>query len=105
MENLCLRFPTVCALIFADLDNQSLVKCRLVNKILKEAIDNEKILWNRILKKNVTNLTSDCWRKIMVNIPLEIIKETANAIQLFAAQTQGLFSSHLYQIFALSIEV
>ena len=90
MENLCLRFPTVSSLIFADLDNCSLAKCRLVNKILKESIDNEKILWNRILKKYVTNITSDCWRKIMINIPLEIIKEIAIGVQLFVTQIQGL---------------
>ena len=75
MENLCLKFPYLCSIIFANLDNKSLVQCRLVNKSWKKLIDNEKILWKRILKKYITNLTSKCWYEILVRIPVDIIRD------------------------------
>merc|ERR1711997_951645 len=91
MENLCLKFPYLCSIIFANLDNKSLVQCRLVNKSWKKLIDNEKILWKRILKKYITNLTSKCWYEILVKIPVDIIREIATAVnQTFMSQLQDI---------------
>ena len=90
MENLCLKFPYLCSMIFANLDNKSLVQCRLVNKSWKKLIENEKILWKRILKKYITNLTSKCWYEILIRIPVDIIREIATAVNhTFMSQLQG----------------
>ena len=62
MENLVLRYPCVCENIFSNLDIQSLVRCRLVSKTLKNQVDNDKNLWMKIFlsyKKRVQYLCYD----------------------------------------------
>merc|ERR1719273_1794990 len=51
MEEFFLRFPHICLMIFDTLDNQTLVKCRLVSKKWKSCIDGEKIVWLRMIQK------------------------------------------------------
>ena len=62
MENLVLRYPCVCENILSNLDIQSLLRCRLVSKTLKNQVDNDKNLWMKIFsiyKKWVQYLCCD----------------------------------------------
>ena len=50
IDELTLRFPQISELIFNQLlDDQNLVKCRLVCKSWKEYIDGQKFIWFRII--------------------------------------------------------
>ena len=51
MEKLFEEFPASPKEIFEKLDNKNLTKCRGVCKLWRDFIDNEKIVWNRILMK------------------------------------------------------
>jgi hypothetical protein len=51
MEELFKEFPPIAKQIFEELDNKNLTKCRKVCKLWRDFIDNEKIVWNRILMK------------------------------------------------------
>jgi hypothetical protein len=51
MEKLFEEFPLSPKEIFEELDNKNLAKCRGVCKLWRDFIDNEKIVWNRILMK------------------------------------------------------
>ena len=67
MEELCLRFPHICVMIFDSLDDQTLVKCRLVSKLWKSCIDAEKFLWSRIIEKYIGR--PNLKRNLYVNNP------------------------------------
>ena len=51
MEKLFEEYPLSPKEIFEELDNKNLTKCRQVCKLWRDFIDNEKIVWNRILMK------------------------------------------------------
>ena len=51
------RFSHISEQIFEKLDNQSLKNCREVSKSYQECIDNQNILWNKIVKKESGNET------------------------------------------------
>ena len=51
MEKLFEEYPLSPKEIFEELDNKNLTKCREVCKLWRDFIDNEKIVWNRILMK------------------------------------------------------
>ena len=51
MEQVFDEFPLSAKEIFEDLDNKNLTKCREICKLWRDFIDNEKIVWNRILMK------------------------------------------------------
>ena len=50
MEYLIERFPHIAEQIFEQLDNKSLSKCREVNKVWKNFIDERNYPWIRIVK-------------------------------------------------------
>ena len=87
MEEICLRFPTVSILIFRNLDNRSLVTCRLVNKQWMGFIDNTKTIWIRMIYKciatengNIVNQHEEEWTKVFRKTPVRIIKEMAISV-------------------------
>ena len=51
MEQVFDEFPLSAKEIFEDLDNKNLAKCRGICKLWRDFIDNENIVWNRILMK------------------------------------------------------
>ena len=51
MENLCLRYPGVCEIVFSHLDYKSLLNFRFVSKTTKDRVDSDKTLWTRIINK------------------------------------------------------
>ena len=50
MEYLIERFPHIAEQIFEQLDNKNLSKCREVNKVWKNFIDERNYPWIRIVK-------------------------------------------------------
>ena len=51
------RFQHITEQIFEKLDSKSLKNCRKVSKSWQECIDNQNILWNKIVKKKGGNKT------------------------------------------------
>ena len=76
MDDIWIRYPNILATVLGYLDNKSLSNCRQVNKIWKNCIANNKIIWHRIITKNlVLESNIDSWKHILYKIPLDIIKE------------------------------
>ena len=50
MENFQLRFPDVGEEIFKELDNESLLNSRMINKHWKNILEENKCLWFRIIQ-------------------------------------------------------
>ena len=80
MEELCTRCPHISEFIFRNLDNRSLVTCRLVNKQWMGFIDNTKIIWIRMISKYIATENGklhENWKLIVKKVPLDVIKELA----------------------------
>ena len=60
MEDIFLRFDHISNKIFNNLDNQSLVTCRLVNKTWLSYLQDSKILWIRIIQWCTGNQSMGC---------------------------------------------
>ena len=94
MEDICIRFPEISELVFKNLDNESLAKCRLVSRKLKTCIDEEKVLWLRIIQKYYGDLdkypgsefAGTIWKMVLDKTPTEIIKELAITVRHFFQQ-------------------
>ena len=77
IEDLCLRFPHLRGMIIENLDNNSLGVCRLVNKRWMNFIDNDKMLWYRMIEKHLKNMEFDEGTKILGRMPTHIVRKIA----------------------------
>ena len=79
------RFPLVNRRIFQNLDNQSLIRIKEVSRGIAEAVDNERILWIRLIKKYNKNFEGEeeSWKEVITKTPVEILKQLANVIQQY----------------------
>ena len=66
MEEVILRFPLLGRQIFEKLNNQSLVKCRIIGKTWKCFIDNEKFLTFAIIKRGSNASDKSIWRRLRI---------------------------------------
>ena len=85
MEELCQVFPFVSQIVLNNVDDQSLVNCKISAKVLNEFLEDEKLISIRIIRKYEKNfkLFSDSWKKVIQNAPREIVKELATANGIF----------------------
>ena len=78
MEGLFLRFSEVSQKICEYLDNESLMKCKEVSKVLKSTIDDQKHTWVRLIR-NFSHIQDndfpESWRPILTKSPMEILKQ------------------------------
>ena len=78
MEGLFLRFPEVSQKLCEYLDNESLMKCQEVSKILKNTIVDQKHTWIRLIRHFSCIQNNDfpeSWRPILIKSPTEILKQ------------------------------
>ena len=85
-----MKVPVVAAKIFDYLDNNNLLKCKKINKNIKNFLDKEKFLYLRIIDNFKGNFvefedSSKEVREIFNNSTLEMVKEFAQLIQEFFA--------------------
>ena len=82
LETISVRFPHLSEAIFGELDSPSLVSCREWNQIWKRYIDNNKILYTRIVRTKTIKADSFNleWTQILVKIPLESLKNLVIAV-------------------------
>ena len=75
MEEFIARFPVIGQEIFNQLDNQTLTKCKEVSRDLNQFLEDDRLVWTRIIKKYdashvefkdawklVVNLQGTCWK-------------------------------------------
>ena len=82
MDEVLIRFPDAAKDIFKQVDDKNLAKCREVNKIWCNFVDNGKLLWRRIQKyyKNQTWF-QDAWKLVTTKVPTEKLRELAQALK------------------------
>ena len=62
MEEMVLRFPVIAQQIFEELDNQDLIKFREVDMTFCSSIDQNRLIWTRMIKKYIKD--NNKFRKI-----------------------------------------
>ena len=85
MDDLISRCPHLGETIFNKLDNQTLTKCRKGSQTLYNFLENNKLIWNRIMKKYTVNhieFKKD-WKSVVEKTPLETVKLLATAVEQF----------------------
>ena len=97
MEDLCLRYPHIFEKILSNLDNQTLANCRSVSNQFSVSIEDGKILWIRIIQKQISRIQSKyqklnrAWKIIIDKAPSKVIKELAIELYLNSVEHSKIF--------------
>jgi len=85
MEKFLSKFPGVAQRIFNQLDDQHLTKCKEVGRFLSKFLEEDKLLWTRMIKKYGANHVEfkEAWKQVVEKVPVAIVKELAIATEQF----------------------
>ena len=85
METFILRFPTVTQNILQELDNQNLTKCREVCFSFHKFLNQDKVLWMRMIQNYIENYGNrkKSWNLVMKQVPVDILKKLALCVVSF----------------------
>ena len=85
MEVVSNRFPLLTKNIFKFLDNTTLLSCKEANRELYNFIENEKMVWLRIIRLYRGNIIGfeDSWKRTIEKSSVDNIKQLALATQKF----------------------
>ena len=83
MEEIVIRFPVIAQQILEQLDNQNLTKCRTVDKILCSSIDENRLIWTRMIKNYIkgTGKFRKSWKLVMKKVPVKYLEDLALTTQ------------------------
>ena len=83
MNEVLTRFPHVGEQIFANLDDQNLAKCREVCDPWMTFLDNEKLIWTRIIMSHIEATNSWNWQKFFSSTSISMVCKMAIRMQHF----------------------
>ncbi len=98
MEDLCERIPLIRNLIFKNVDNQSLINCKMSSKRLNQLLDQDKNNWIRIIQKYGSKFKDfkESWQKVIHKTQTDIIKQLSLAVhELFTSHENTIGSIHI----------
>ena len=83
MESIFLKIPDLGEKIFKEIDNQSLVKCKEVQRSWYNFINEEKVLWFRMIQNYIgdDNEFLTAWRKVLWKVPVAFVTQIAIVTQ------------------------
>ena len=86
MEEIFSRFPHLGGAIMDELDNTALTDCRLVDRIWRSFIDNQKLPWMRIIFEWTEHYNQE-WQEVSRKLNVEMLKILAKTVnQLLKGQ-------------------
>ena len=79
------RFPHLNELILSELDNESLVTCKEVDKTWNKFIDSQKLPWIRMMEKHIGRLEQypETWKKVTSKTKVKNVEELALTVDQF----------------------
>ena len=85
MEYQCKRFPLIAVKIFRNLDDESLVSCKEISTTIKTFLENDRIIYLRIIRKYKENLCQfeESWKMIVQNSQIATFREITRLIPKF----------------------
>ena len=95
MNKILSRFPVVAHEIFKQIDDKSLAKCKEVSRIWCNFLNNDNLLWRRIIQKNVQNQEEfkKYWILVTKKVPIAILKKLALTVEEFFKSNSGEFEN------------
>ena len=83
MDEIFLRFPGLGQHICSQLGNLDLIKCREVSKLWKACMDEDRLLWNSIIKQLTEKYPKfqKSWELVISKMPIKMLKEFAIILQ------------------------
>ena len=90
LDDFLLRHPSLSEVIFDQIDDTNLAKCRIVSKIWRHSIDDQRNTWIRMIRRKYIKsgmIKSHCgifkkdWEKVFHRTPIEYVKELALTVQ------------------------
>ena len=87
MEGIFAKIPDIGEKIFKEMDNHSLVKCKEVQRSWYNFINEEKVLWFRMIQNYVgdNNEFLLAWKKVLKRAPIDFVSHLAIATHKFNA--------------------
>ena len=88
MEEILLRFPVIAQRIFEQLDNQDLIKFREVDMTFCSSIDQNRLIWTRMIKKYIkdNNEFRKSWKLVMEKVPVKTLEDLALTTKKFGTE-------------------
>ena len=85
MESIFSKIPDLGEKIFKELDNQSLVKCKEVQRSWYNFINEEKFQWLRMIQNYIgdNNEFKTAWRKVLKKAPVDFVTYVAISTQQY----------------------
>ena len=85
MDSVFVKIPDLGDKIIRELDNQSLVRCKEVQRSWYNFITEEKILWLRIIQNFIGDVKtfSKAWKKVLSKAPVDFVAQVAITTQQF----------------------
>ena len=104
METFILRFPTVTQSILQELDNQALTKCREVSLSLQTFLNQDKVLWIRMIQNYSENYGNhqQSWNLVVKQVSVDILKRLAICVESFFKEEKPTYSISPLHIAAYS---
>ena len=83
MDEVFLRFPGLGRQICSQLGNLDLIKLVEVSKLWKACMEEDRLLWNSIIKKLTEKYPKfqNSWKLVIKNMPIKMLKEFATILQ------------------------
>ena len=88
MEEIVLRFPVIAQQIFEQLDNQDFIKFREVDMTNCSSIDQNRLIWTRMIKKYIkdNNKFRKSWKLVMEKVPVKTLEDLALTTKKFGTE-------------------
>ena len=85
MENIFRRFPDMGEAILSHINDKSLVLCKKVDGTWKNFIDEQKIIWIRMIEKHIgkSNTFPNDWKNVLHKTSVQMVSELAVTVQKF----------------------
>ena len=96
MEEIVLRFPVIAQQIFEQLDNQDLIKFREVDKSFCSSIDQNRLIWTRMIKKYIkdNNKFRKSWKLVMEKVTVKTLEDLALTTTKFGIEYEEKIEYH-----------
>ena len=94
MEEIFSRFPHIAENIMDQLDNAHLTECRVVDRFWRSFINNQKLLWMRIIYKSVKSGHNKEWREISRKLNIDLVKILGKTANQFCTDGEAIEENH-----------
>ena len=95
MEDICKRIPDLAEIVFKNLSNQDLIKCKETSRVISSFLNEERSFAIRIINAHFGNFREfqDSWNKVVDKAPRKIVKTLTKAIQDFFKGDESKFEN------------